>query len=186
MTTTHENQTTPKTESMMRTRQRPLMRLYRQEPKAAQIVDGARTVPGAHRRHDAVHGELSIGTSNPIVAPLSIHSAVGGDHDGPNPGDYLGAALVGCFNSTLRVIADRLGIEIVDLNIEAKCEVDVRGTLCVDPDVPVGFTRIALSVDVVPAEGTPPEMIDMLIAGTEHCCVVLQTLKGGVKIDLER
>lgn len=169
---------------MMRKRQRPLMRLYKQEPAAAWIQDGACTVEGHLHRNDPVHGELRIGTSQPIEARLSIHSAVGGDHDGPNPGDYLSAALVGCVDTTLRIIANRLGVVIEDLSVRAKAELDVRGTLCVSPDVPVGFQRITLSVDARAAEGTSPEAIQALFAATEHCCVVLQTLRNGVEVDV--
>ena len=188
MTTTPSTQTTlPGPESdtigMMKRRQRPLMRLYSQEPAAAWIQDGACTMPGALHRHDPVHGELRIGTAAPITAPLSVHSAVGGDHDGPNPGDYLSAALVGCFDSTLRIVANRLGIVLEELHVSAKAEVDVRGTLCVAAEVPVGFQRMTLVVHAVPAAGTPPEAMKMLLAATEHCCVVLQTLRSGVPVE---
>lgn len=168
---------------MMHRRQRPLIRLYKQEPAAASIADGARTVAGHLDRNDPVHGELSIGTSCPITVPMAIHSAVGGDHDGPNPGDFLSAALVGCVDSTMRIIANRLGVELEHLEVSARAEVDVRGTLCVSPDVPVGFQRIAVSIDARPAKGTRPEAMKMLLAATEHCCVVLQTLRNGVHID---
>ncbi len=170
-------------ESMMRERQQPLMRRYREQPAAAWIHDGARTVTGASARHDPVHGELMIGTSQPLAAPLSIHSAVGGDHDGPNPGDYLSAALVGCFETTLRIIADRLGIALDHLSVSVEAEVDVRGTLCVSPEVPVGFQRMTLTVDARPAAGTPVKALETLLAATEHCCVVLQTLRNGVRVD---
>lgn len=173
-------------QSMMRDRQRPLMRLYRQEPAAALIHDGARTVPGALKRNDPIHGELLIGTSHPITAPLSVHSAVGGEHDGPNPGDYLSAALVGCFDATLRIIADRMGIVLEVLTVSAKATVDVRGTLCVSPDVPTGFQKIQLSVTAKPIEGTPPQAMEMLMAAAEHCCVVMQTLRGGVEVETIR
>jgi len=186
MTTTQtikpESNTNSKPRSMMRDRQRPLMRLYKQEPAAAMIQDGARTVAGALHRNDPVHGELLIGTSQPIAVPMSIHSAVGGDHDGPNPGDFLSAALVGCFDSTMRIIADRLGVVLEELEVSAKAELDVRGTLCVSPEVQVGFQRITLSVKATPAEGTPPQALQMVIAGAEHCCVVLQTLRHGTQV----
>ncbi len=173
-------------QSMMRDRQRPLMRLYRQEPAAAVIHDGARTVSGALDRNDPIHGELLIGTSQPLTAPLSIHSAVGGEHDGPNPGDYLSAALVGCFDATMRIIADRMGIVLESLSVSVKATVDVRGTLCVSPEVPVAFQKMQLSVDAKPAEGTPPQAMEMLLAAAEHCCVVMQTLRGGVEVETLR
>lgn len=168
---------------MMRERHRPLMRLYSQEPAAAVIVDGARTTDGNPGDHDPVHGELLIGTSQPLRAPLSVHSAVGGDHDGPNPGDYLAAALVGCFDSTLRITADRLGIAFDSLQVSVKAELDVRGTLCVDREVPVGFRRMTLIVDARPAAGTSPESLQMAIRAAEHSCVVLQTLRHGVRVE---
>lgn len=170
-------------DSFMRARQRPLMRLYRREPEAARIRDGACTVEGSLDRHDPVHGELLIGTSQPLRAPLSIHAAVGGDHDGPNPGDYLAAALVGCFDSTLRIVADRFGAELTELSVSARCEVDVRGTLCVSSEVPVGFQRIELRVRLAAADA-PPAVLHSLVAATEHCCVVLQTLRGALPVEL--
>lgn len=170
---------------MMRERQLPLTDLYTKEPEAAWIEDGARTAAGSLGRNDPVHGELVIGTSQPIEVPVSIHSAVGGDHDGPNPGDYLAAALVACFDSTMRIIADRLGVRLVGLSVSAKAGIDVRGTLCVSPEVPVAFQRIALSADIEAAPGTPPAAIEMLVQATEHCCPVLRTLRGGVEVDTE-
>lgn len=192
MTTSTSTVTAPKSnaarnarrrKSMMRARQAPLMRLYEVEPEAAMIVDGACTVRGAYRRHDAVHGELSIGTSNPLTAPVSIHSAVGGDHDGPNPGDYLCAALAGCFETTLRIIADRYAVQLDELCVSARAHADVRGTLCVSSDVEVGFQRIELNIQLA-AAGIPEPQLRMLVAGTEHCCVVYRTLQGGVPIDI--
>jgi len=169
---------------MMNRRHHPLVRLYREEPAAARIVDGARTAEGCAARNDPIHGELVIGTSQPLTAPLSIHSAVGGDHDGPNPGDYLSAALAGCFDSTMRIIANRLGIELEELSVSVRAEVDVRGTLCVAPDVPVGFQKLSLSVRARPAPGTAEQAMQMLLTATEHSCVVLQTLRGGVDVGL--
>ncbi len=180
--TNHSEPQAPKG-GMMRARQRPLIRLYKEAPSAAWIRDGACTVEDALHRTDPVHGELLIGTSLPIVAPLSVHSAVGGAHDGPNPGDYLAAALAGCFNSTMRIIADRLGIVLEHLHVSVKAELDVRGTLCVSSEVPVGFQRLTLTVEAQPAEGTPPEAMQMLLAMTDHCCVVMQTLRAGVRVE---
>jgi uncharacterized OsmC-like protein len=170
---------------MMQKRHRPLIRQYKQEPAAAWITDGARTADGSLRRHDPVHGELIIGTSQPLSAPLSVHSAVGGDHDGPNPGDYLSAALVGCFDSTMRIIANRLGIVLEELSVAVSAEVDVRGTLRVSPDVPVGFQRMSLTVHARPAPQTSPQAMKMLLAATEQSCIVMQTLRAGVAVELQ-
>jgi uncharacterized OsmC-like protein len=169
---------------MMRERHEPLTRLYQVEPAAALIRDGARTAPGNTGRYDPIHGELLVGTSNPARVPMSIHSAVGGDHDGPNPGDYLAAALCGCVDSTLRIIADRLGIVLEDVEVAVSADIDVRGTLRVDPEVAVGFQRMGVNVRVRPAPGTSERMLRILLDATEASCVTLHTLRNGVAIDI--
>ncbi|MEM6990797.1 MAG: OsmC family protein [Myxococcota bacterium] len=183
-TSNHSDDLQTRNKGMMRARQRPLMRRYKEEPEAAWITDGACTVEGAWSRNDPVHGELRIGTAHPVTVPLSIHSAVGGDHDGPNPGDYLAAALAGCFDTTLRIIANRFGVELASLSVSAAAELDVRGTLCVDADVPVGFQRMKLTVDIAAAPGVDAESVKMLVAATEHCCVVLRTLQQALALEV--
>jgi uncharacterized OsmC-like protein len=73
------------------------------------------------------------------LGPLGIHHAVGGYHDAPNPGDLLCAALASCLDSTLRIIAARLGVRLVALEVDVTADVDVRGTLMLDRAVPVGL-----------------------------------------------
>ena len=117
---------------------------------------------------------------------VGIHRAVGGYHDLPNPGDILCAALAACFHSTLRIIADRLEIPIADLEVTTRAEVDVRGTLLVDRNVPVGFQQIKCQVRLQPAANvSPPEKVKMLQAAAEHSCVVLQTLRNGVPVQTQ-
>lgn len=168
----------------MRNRHRPLFRLYKDDPTEARIVDGARTSDDVATSSDPIHGELVIGTSQPHRAPLAIHSAVGGDHDGPNPGDYLAAALAGCFDRTMRIVANRLDIGIESLSVAVGAEIDVRGTLCIDTSVPVGFQRLTVKADVRLQEGASPHALDILRTATEHSCVVLQTLRGGVDVEV--
>jgi len=169
---------------LVRNRHRPLYRLYKQDPSAAWITDGARTSDAVATSTDPLHGELLIGTSHPLRAPLAMHKAVGGDHDGPNPGDYLSAALAGCFDRTMRMVANRLDLPIVSLSVAVSAEVDVRGTLCVDPSVPVGFQKMVITVDVCLADGIAPQALTMLLEATEHSCIVSQTLRGGVDIEV--
>ena len=119
-----------------------------------------------------------------IVWDFGIHEAVGGDHDLPNPGDLLCAALSACLDSTTRMIANRLGITITHLAVTVTAEVDVRGTLMVARDVPVGFQKMNCEVNLEVDENTPEQARMKLIAGAEQCCVVLQTLQSGVPVEL--
>ena len=55
-------------------------------------------------------------------------------------------------------------------------EVDLRGTLGVDPDAPVGFESIRLRLEV-DAPGASAEQLERLMERTERYCTVLQTLR---------
>jgi uncharacterized OsmC-like protein len=166
----------------VRERQDPLRERYRAAPEKAAITDRARSTGGVET--DPFHGHVVPGSNDYGVKwSFGIHNAVGGFHDAPNPGDILCAALAVCLDSTLRMIADRLGIRLTSLEVDVTAEVDVRGTLIVDRTVPVGFQKMRVHVDVQAAEGTEPKLMKKLLAAAEHSCVVLQTLRSGVSVE---
>lgn len=164
-------------------RQDPLCRHYHTAPDDAWITDAAHTRGGAAT--DPFHGEVVAGSVHPDRMAFGIHRAVGGDHDRPNPGDLLCAALASCLDAALRMIADRLGIEILELSVHVIASVDVRGTLLVDRDVPVGFQSMRATVALTVPEGTDQRLLERLAAATEHSCVNLQTLRAGTDVRTE-
>jgi uncharacterized OsmC-like protein len=164
-------------------RQDPLRERYRTAADEARIVDGAKTAMNGSE--DPFHVSVVAGDEHGASWRVGIHRAVGGYHDLPNPGDILCAALASCFHSTLRIIADRLEIPIASLEVSARAEVDVRGTLLVDRNVPVGFQKIRCQVRLDPGAKVPPEKVKMLQAAAEHSCVVLQTLRNGVPVQTQ-
>lgn len=171
------------TMGLVKQRQDPLRERYRSVPQEAWIVDGATTTPvGAE---DAFHSSVVPGKGYDLLWRVGIHRAVGGYHDLPNPGDILCAALASCFESTLRMIADRFEIPIAFLEVDVQAEVDVRGTLLVDREVPVGFQRMSCRVRLEPEFNLPADKIKMLLAAAEHSCVVLQTLRKGVPVQVQ-
>ncbi|HKI96141.1 MAG TPA: OsmC family protein [Gemmatimonadales bacterium] len=162
--------------------QDPLRAGYRDHPADAAITDAARTwdddvTDPWHVR--TVPGDHDYG----VAWTVGTHRAVGGHHDAPNPGDMLSAALAVCLDSAIRLIANRWGVTLTTLAVRVESDVDVRGTLMVDPSVPVGFQRMRCAVTLETAPGTPPEMRDKLFAAGEHCCVNLQTLRAGVPVE---
>ena len=162
-------------------RQDPLRDHYRADPAAAQITDRARSVFGAE--FDPFHGRVVAGTrGGEAVLSIGTHEAVGGYHDDPNPGDMLCAALASCLDSTIRMIANRLGVRLTRLEVDVDADVDVRGALMVDSDVPVGFTAMRCAVDLGTADGTPLALEEALMSSAEHCCIVMNTLRGGVPV----
>jgi uncharacterized OsmC-like protein len=166
----------------VRTRQDPLRARYKEAAQEAWIIDHARTTDGV--KTDPFHGYVVPGSQDyGIVWPFGIHKAIGGYHDGPNPGDVLCAALATCLDSTIRIIADRLHITLASLEVDVTAEVDVRGTLVVDRQVPVGFQKMRCRVNLQAAPGTDAKMVERLLAASEYSCVNLQTLRSGVAVE---
>lgn len=160
-------------------RQEPLRRLYRERPDQAQITDHALT---ASTGSDPFHGVVVVG-EHEVSLDFGIHRAIGGDHDLQNPGDLLCAAMAACLDSTLRMIAARMGIALDEIVVEVRALADVRGCLMVDRQVPVGFRRIDVDVLIEAEEGTDPAQISKLASVAERCCVVLQTLRSDIAVD---
>lgn len=172
----------------LRKRQRSLMDQYRHEPAAAQVRDRAQT-RAANARDDGpldpLHTWVEVGAGHSVSLPVAVHRAVGGLSDLPVPGDILCAALASCADSSLRVVANALEVELQSLSVEVVGEVDVRGALYVSPEVPVGFQRFRVKVFLRAVPGTDPGRLERVIASAEHSCVVIQTLRSGVPVSVE-
>lgn len=86
-------------------------------------------------------------------------------------------ALVACAGVTLRAVATSLELPVTGGTVTAEGDLDFRGTLAVDGDVPVGFSEIRLRFDL---EGNlDDEQRATLLKLTERYCVVLQTIASG-------
>ena len=155
--------------------QTPLRAQYKSSPGAALITDHARTT-GTDPR-DPFHATVEPMTGCGVTVPVGVHRAVGGPHDAPTPGDILCAALASCQDSSVRMVANLLGVELEFLEVEVTADVDVRGTMAMDRQVPVGFQAMRCDVRLRAKEGTGPEVLEKLRVAAERCCVVQQTLR---------
>ena len=169
--------------SLVARRQDPHRTLYREDPAKALSYKEVRTLYTGTT--DAVHGRV-LATGFPEVAwDYGIDDTVGGFDDLPNPGHLLCAALAACMDSTVRMIADRLGVRIERLEVEVNGDADVRGCLAVSRSVRPGFRqmqcRIALELD----PSVDPQVGAMLVRQTEKLCVTLDTLRNGTPIAVE-
>lgn len=162
-------------------RQEPWRRRYQAAPDAAWISDHARAVIGDAA--DPFHGEIEPANNGGERWRYGIHRAVGGDHDAPNPGDLLCSALAACLHSTTRMLADWVGVDVRDITVSVSADVDVRGALMVDPDVPVGFQRLHCEVCLEVPAGTDGQSLKALMHSAERSCVVMQTLDRGTGVD---
>ena len=149
--------------------QKPIKDRYRAEPEAARVTLAARGSEGA----DAVVCSVDVGRA---VQEAEAHAGVGGPGTGACSGDLLLGALAACAQVTCQMVAAALGIETGRIEVVAEGEVDLRGTLGVSHDAPVGFESIRLRFEV-DAPGTSEEELASLIEKTERYCTVLQTLR---------
>lgn len=154
--------------------QEPLRRQYKEAPALAMVTDHARTcgTDPAEPFHSRVEPMDGCG----VVVPVGVHRAVGGLHDAPTPGDMLCAALAACQDSAVRMVANRLGIELTALEVRVTAQVDVRGALGMAAEVPVGFQSMTCDIHLEVAQDTPPKLLDVLHSAAQRCCVVQQTL----------
>lgn len=156
----------------LRALQKPLKERYRDEPEAARI-----TLRAAGRLGDNITCKVTTGRA---LADAGFHPATGGDGLSLCSGDMLLEALVACAGVTMNAVATALGIEIRQCEVQAEGDLDFRGTLGVDRDVPVGFTRIRLRFDV--ESDAADDELATLLRLTERYCVVYQTLRNGPEL----
>ncbi len=160
----------------LRSVQAPLKERYREQPDAAVITLRA---AGTLDPDDLV---CSVQTGRALV-DAGLHPATGGTGVHACSGDMLLQALVACAGVTMRSVATSLELDIAG-TVRAEGDLDFRGTLGVDRDVPVGFQTIRLVFEL--GTTASEEELDTLIRLTERYCVVLQTLTGGVEVAVER
>ena len=155
--------------------QAPLKARYREDPDAAVITLRANGVLGDEEV------SCSVATGQAMVE-AGLHPATGGDGLLACSGDMLLQALVACAGVTLRSVATARGLDVSG-TVRAEGDLDFRGTLGIDKEVPVGFRRIRLTFDLATDE--PADVVADLLATTERYCVVYQTLVGspGVTMD---
>ncbi|HEX8004711.1 MAG TPA: OsmC family protein [Mycobacteriales bacterium] len=156
----------------LRAAQAPLKERYREDPAAALVTLTASGDLGA-----GVTCSVATGRA---LAEAGLHPATGGDGTAVCSGDMLLQALVACAGVTLRAVATSLDIPVDGGTVRAEGDLDFRGTLGVDKEAPVGFTAIRLTFDV----DVPEESRETLLKLTRRYCVVLQTIAGGVPVEL--
>jgi len=170
-----------KQDSIVFQRQQPLYIDYLENPQNAWITDGA--IVKGKDLDDPFHTTVFVNKEMKTPFRIGVHKAVGGLHDAPNPGDMLCATLAACYESTMRMIASNLGIQLSFTKVKVTADVDVRGTLRMDKTVPVGFQEMNVCVQVQ-SNNTAQKMMETLCQATEKSCVIYQTLKQGISIQI--
>ena len=154
--------------------QRPIKDAYRDDPSRALVTLRACGTVG-----EGVTCSVATGQA---LARAGLHPASGGDGASVCSGDMLLEALVACAGVTLAAVSTALGIEVRSGEVSAEGDLDFRGTLGVDRDVPVGFRSIRLTFEL--DTDAADDDVDKLLALTERYCVVYQTITSGTPVEI--
>src|SRR5206468_8416340 len=131
------------------------------EPEAARITMTARSAGG--ELSDPLHVTIAPDAVPGVTWRSGAHPGVGGAGDVPCSGDLLLGALAACQEITIRMVAAAMGIELEALEVEAIGELDLRGTLGMDREVPVGFSSIRCESRVTVKDDGRPERARRLL-----------------------
>src|SRR5579884_3597405 len=159
----------------LRNLQAPLKAHYREEPAAAKVTLSAQGTLG----EESITCKVQTGKA---LVEAGLHPATGGSGLAACSGDMLLEALVACAGVTLRAVATALAIPIRSGKIIAEGDLDFRGTLGVDKQVPVGFTEVRLRFQL--ETEAAPDQLATLLKLTERYCVIYQTLRNPPRFTL--
>ncbi|HTY40625.1 MAG TPA: OsmC family protein [Thermoanaerobaculia bacterium] len=148
--------------------QRPFKDRYRSDPASSRITLRA----GGGRTETPLTCSVDIGRA---VYAAQAHAGTGGPGTGACSGDLLLGALAACAQITCQLVAEALGIAADRIAVSVEGDLDLRGTLGVSREVPVGFEDIRIRFDISAPNATA-EQLRVLREKTEQYCVVLQTL----------
>lgn len=153
--------------------QAPLKQQYRDDPSRALLT------LRASGTLDGVGVSCRVDTGRAMVE-AGLHPATGGTGLQACSGDMLLEALAACAGVTLRAVATALEIPVRAGTVHVEGDLDFRGTLGVSKEVPVGFQRIRVRLDL--DTDATQEQVDTLLKLTERYCVVLQTIRASTPI----
>jgi uncharacterized OsmC-like protein len=152
----------------LRSVQKPFKEKYRSEPEAARITlraQGSQTAT-------PMACSVDIGRA---LYQAEAHSGVGGAGSAACSGDLLLGALAACAQITCQMVATAMGIATNRIEVQVEGDLDLRGTLGISKEAPVGFEKIRVRFEIDAPDATE-EQLKGLREKTEQYCVVMQTL----------
>jgi uncharacterized OsmC-like protein len=159
----------------LRERQRPLKERYRQDPESARLVHSVHSVPLGD---DPLRARI---TSGDATWDIAAHPMAGGPTREACSGDVLLAALAGCQEITVKMVAAAMGITLDAVRVTVTGEMDFRGTMGTDRDTQVGYQRIVCEIRL--AARIDPARLQRLAEKAAQYCVVRDTLARGVPVE---
>src|SRR5690242_5278600 len=161
----------------LRAVQQPIKDAYRADPDQARITLTAR----GSAADAPVACSVDLGRA---IYEAQAHTGVGGAGTSACSGDLLLGALAACAQITCQMVATAMRIRTEHIEVTVEGDMDLRGTLGIAKEVPVGFQAMRLRFDIAAPQATPEEL-RALREKTEQYCVVLQTLAHPPKLETQ-
>jgi uncharacterized OsmC-like protein len=161
----------------VRSLQKPLKDRYRADPDASRITLRAR----ASEASAPIACSVDIGRA---AYAAQAHTGVGGEGTAGCSGDLLLGALAACAQITCQMVAAAMAIPTERIEVTVDGDLDLRGTLGLSRETPVGFEDIRVRFAVT-APGATPDQLRALREKTEQYCVVMQTLRSAPAIEVD-
>ncbi len=160
----------------LRSIQKPFKERYRSEPGTAQITLKAQ----GSQTETPIACSVDIGRA---LYQAEAHRGVGGAGTAACSGDLLLGALAACAQITCQMVATAMGIATNRIEVKVEGDLDLRGTLGISKEVPVGFETIRVRFEIDAPEATA-EQLRGLREKAEQYCVVMQTLTTPPKLEV--
>src|SRR5437660_11412462 len=120
---------------------KPCKEKYRNEPRSSKITLKA----AGSETATPLACSIDIGRA---IYQSEAHTGVGGAGTAACSGDLLLGALAACAQITCQMVATNMGIPTERIEVTVNGELDLRGTLGISKEVPVGFERIQVRFDI--------------------------------------
>ena len=101
--------------------------------------------------------------------------ARGGTNQGLTPTETLIASLVGCTNVITQRIAEKMGIEIGQMQVDAAAKFDRRG-VALEEEIEVPFPTVVLDIDI--QTNASEEQMTQLRADLVRFCPIAKVIRG--------
>ncbi len=161
----------------LRSVQKPFKEKYRSDSGSARITLKAQ----GGQTETPMACSVDIGRA---LYQAEAHTGVGGAGTAACSGDLLLGALAACAQITCQMVATAMGIPTNRIEVKVEGDLDLRGTLGMSKEVPVGFETIYVRFEIDVPEARE-EQIRALREKTEHYCVVMQTLTKPPKLEVD-
>lgn len=160
------------------------------EPSLARFQFRARNqwIDGGHTRSTVKNfygaGRERHGRHRPFVLESDLPAVFNGGNTAINPLESLLSAVGACLTTTIVYQASARGIYVDAVECSVEGDIDLRGFLGLDEDVPLGYEEVRMSVSI---EADVPEVeLDSLVAMGERYSPLIGMFRPNTRIIVER